>query len=409
MRFAYQAIDRSGQRVSDVVEAAAENEAAERVRSRGLFLLRMETESDEAASAESTDGDTIRFSAFGHTRNLVMFTQQMAMLLGAGAGVVPALATVERQCKNTWRALIGAIRGDVESGLTLAESMNRFPRHFDGVIRSMVAAGESAGTLPEMFSRLARMTRQQATVRNHVIGASIYPALLLFVAIGVIGTMLGFVLPRFTTLFTTLQVDLPTSTARLIALGDWLRDNWMLLLISIVAGVTLLVGWLRTPKGRVARDELLVSLPAVGTVVRRVTATRIIRIWGHLLESKIPMLEALRLSRDSTSNTVFRQLFDEVESSVTEGQSIVPILENSPLLTPAIVAGIHTGEQSGQMPGALLFLAEHMEVENDQLIASLVRITEPAILLCMGVVVGSIAISLFLPLFDIASAAGGGG
>ena len=172
-------------------------------------------------------------------------------------------------------------------------------------------------------------------------------------------------------------------------------------------GIASVVG-LRTAKGKEIRDFLMVNLPGLGTVIRRIIVARLLRIWGLLLESKIPLLDAMKLSRGTTDNAIFLRLFDQLEEAVTEGKSMVPVLDASKLITPAIVEGINTGESSGKMSVAILFLADQMDAENEQLVHALMRIVEPVILIVMGVVVGAVAISLFLPLFDIASATAGG-
>ena len=409
MRFAYEAMDRSGRRVSEYVDAATKGEAAESLRGQGLFLLGIRTDKSRATRTDPNAKPWLDLSFLQRTGHLVMFTQQMTMLLGAGSGVVPSLSAIERQLRHSkWRAVIGNVKTDVEGGATLADALARHPKDFDSVMVSMVAAGESSGTLGDMFGRLARMIRRTASIRNQLIGASIYPILLLFLAGSVVSAMLGFVLPRFAMLFTTLHVDLPASTAALLALGAWLENNWPYVLGSVVTAGVGLVTWQRSASGKETRDRLLVGLPGVGMVTRRIIVARIIRIWGLLLESKVPLLEAMKLSRGATQNTVFQKLFDALEKAITEGRSMVSVLEQSPLIMPSLVEGIQTGEQSGRMSIALSFLADQMEAENEQLINSLMRIIEPVILLAMGVVVGGIAMSLFLPLFDIASAASGG-
>lgn len=409
MQFAYQAIDSAGQRIADVVDAASRDEAAEIVRAQGLFPLNVADHPTEKAAAAPVASSRFGLDALANPRRLSMFTQQMSMLLGAGAGVVPSLAAIERQVsRGGWRDVIAAVRAEVEGGVSLAEALAKFPNRFDGVMRSMVAAGESSGRLPELFARLARMTRQQASIRNQLISASIYPLLLLVLAAAVVGGMMGFVLPRFAVLFSNLRVELPASTAYLIAVGAWLGPNWPWVVLAIGAVGIGSVVCIRTEKGMEIRDSLMVGLPGLGTVTRRIVVARLLRIWGLLLESRIPLLEAMKLSRGTTENRVFQRLFDQLEEAVTGGKSMVPVLENSKLITPAIVEGINTGEASGKMSVAILFLADQMDAENEQLVHALMRIVEPVILIVMGVVVGAVAISLFLPLFDIASAASGG-
>ncbi len=409
MQFAYQAVDSAGQRVADVVDAANRDEAAEIVRAQGLFPLNVADRPNEEGAATPVTTSQFGLDALANPRRLAMFTQQMSMLLGAGAGVVPSLAAIERQvARGAWRGVIAAVRAEVEGGVSLAEALAKFPNRFDGVMRSMVAAGEASGTLAELFARLARMTRQQASIRNQLISASIYPLLLIVLAAGVVGGLMGFVLPRFAVLFSNLRVELPTSTAYLIAIGAWLGPNWPLVVLAIGAAGVGGFAAMRTRKGKEIRDYLTVSLPVLGNVIRRIVVARLLRVWGLLLESRIPLLEAMKLSRGITDNTVFQRLFDQLEEAVTEGKSMVPVLEDSKLITPAIVEGINTGESSGKMSVAILFLADQMDAENEQLIHALMRIVEPVILIVMGVVVGAVAISLFLPLFDIASAASGG-
>jgi type II secretory pathway component PulF len=332
----------------------------------------------------------------------------MSMLLGAGTGVVPALAAVETELRGPlWGSALASVREEVEQGAALSAAMGQCPHLFDGVFRSIVAAGEATATLPEMFSRLAALSRQQLEVRNRVIAALTYPAVLCVISLAVTCVLMGFVLPRFAGLFSTLRVELPSSTVFLLNLSSLVRTHWIE--TSVVAGVGLVAFsvYIRTRAGVELIRRSMLILPGIRSVVRMLVLARICRILGLMIQSRVPLIDAISLTTDATGYPSYRNLLVRARENVSRGESMAQALADPSLMPTAVVQAVAAGEQSGKLGDALSFIADCYDEDNRHRIALVSRIIEPAILVLLGLVVGTVAVSLFIPLFDLATAAGG--
>ena len=406
MAFRYQAIDSVGQTVADTVHANSPREAADLLRERGLFVTQIDPVQDGTADFAAAPADNVK--AGGRLRDVLLFSQQMSMLIRAGSRVVQALEAIEEQSSRAaWRAVVRTIRQDVEEGRPLSEALSRFPTQFTAVYTNMVAAGEASGDIGLAFDRLAALSRQQQEVRSRVIGALIYPAVLMLLCLGVVVALFSFVLPRFAEMFEALDVELPATTAVLIAASNWAQSNWPYVLGAVVAAGGGTVMFLRSPMGRRSISRFSIRVPVFGTLVRNIILARVCRIWGQLLDSQVGLLDAVYLTQQSTTNLDFQELLVDVDEAITEGNSIGPALRRSWLLPKTFAAAIVTGEESGNLSNSLLFVASCLEDENTQVLASLTRIIEPIMLIVMGIIVGTVAISLFLPMFDMATVTGG--
>lgn len=411
MAFCYQAIDASGRAVRDLIQAASVDEAARLLQAKGLLVTRLTESSEGEANAETPAAvapRTLKQGGRVRWRDVVYFTQQIAMLLGSGARMVPALQAVEHQSRNeAMKRLIRQLRGRVEDGVPLSTAMADHQEVFDGVFRSLTAAGESTGRMAEAFTQLAQYTKNQQEIRQRLTGALTYPAVLVFMCIGVMGGLFGFVLPRFRILFSTLGAELPTSTRIMMDLSDMLGSHWLLALLTTAGAITGVVLAFRSPVGQHWWAGAFTSIPIAGKIIRRVILAKFFRIWGVLAANNVGVIDALQLARGTTRSRAFHGLIDQLDAAVTDGRLIGAALRESPLVPPTMAAAVATGEESGRLGESLLFIADALESENAQLLASLSRIIEPVILIVMGVVVGIVAVSLFMPLFDVATLAGG--
>ena len=407
MKLAYQAFDRTGRAVTDTIEAADSHEATERLRRQGLYVTEiMPSDHAKASDAKATADRTPRH----RLKNLAMFTRQLQVLVATGTPLLQGLMALERQARDaTWQAIIGDVRAKVEEGSTLAEAMSEHPRCFDTIYRSLIAAGESGGNLDAMLNRLAALTRQQLKVRSSIAGTLTYPCLLLAVAVGVLGLMIGVLLPRFTGLYDTLDAALPPSTQVLLAISDFVRGYWWVIIGTALGGGIGAKIWLSSPTGRRALDNMVIRLPQFGRIVRSFITARIARVLGVLIESHVPLLEALALTREATGNSCYADLIDQAEEAVTKGENISSAFARSSLINSYVTEAIRNGEQTGQVAPLLLSIADFLDEENEVVIKSLTSIIEPIILIVLGLLVGLVALSMFMPLFDLTAMAGGGG
>lgn len=400
MRYSYTAYDRAGTRKTGVIEASSEHEAREVLRRDGLFAT------DLQASSSPTNTATSFKPPRNRLKHLVFTLRQLAVLISTGTRVVDALLVVERQTRNErWRAIIGDIRERVEEGESLSVAMVRHPKCFDAVCQSLVAAGESAGNLNITLDRLSRMVRRRQRMRAALVGALIYPALLICISSGVLVVMAVMVLPRFGEMFETLDAPLPASTAFLLDLSTFAREKWWVVLGSLVAGVSLLITVLRTQWGQRMRDRAMIRIPVVGGLQRAVAAGQIARLLSLLLNSRVPLLEAIELTRNTMRNREYRDLLEEASERVTKGEHLSAALANSPLIPPNMGEALRSAERAGSVAPVLADVADYIEEDTEILTKSLSTIIEPVILIAMGVLVAFVAISIFLPLFDLTASA----
>ncbi|MFQ5489716.1 MAG: type II secretion system F family protein [Phycisphaerae bacterium] len=404
MNLTFEAIDTAGRTVNNVIQAESARAAVEQLRQKGLMVTSIDQAQpnrvEQQADATALDESKLRLPL----KQLVLFTRQMAMLLTSGSAVAPALNAIARQMGNpAHRALVRRLREDLEEGNTLAEALCRFSSTFDPSYCAVIAAGESSATLGSMFQRMSGVVGSRRVIRKKVLGAMAYPALLMMLCISQINVLLFFVLPRFGEMFATLGAPLPTSTKMMLALSESLLAYWPAVLaaaVAVVVGLVLLVG---TAVGRQWIADIQIRIPMMGRLFSGLIQGQAFRTLGMLLEARVAVLESLELARRSTANNRFQALFDSMEEAVTSGGSLSDSLERSGLIAPAMCQAVRTGEESGNLGTAMTYVADVLDEDNAELVTTLTKLMEPAIIILMGVVVGGVAISLFLPMFDITS------
>ncbi|MEM1071887.1 MAG: type II secretion system F family protein [Planctomycetota bacterium] len=405
MKFAYKAFRADGSIVSGSVAAGSRPEAEQELRSQGLFPESVTT-ADLAGDPSKTRRPLISSSRL---RWLGAFTRQMTVLSAGGCSVVEALAAAERQTADPkWRSVIADVRAHVENGESLSDAMARHPRVFDDVFRSLIASGESGGEMRSILERLTAMTRQQTVTRNAVTGAMVYPVLLLTVSVSVLIGLVIQVLPRFAELFETLNAPIPPSTAVLLAVSNTLRDHTLLIAGALAVAIGGLIWYARTQAGRIAAQRIAVSAPFLGSTVRSFILARIARVLGVLLDARVPLLEAIEIATASAKNHGYVQLMTGVRAAVERGENMSEALAGSALIPEAFSETVRNGEQSGQMGEVMVVLADMMDEDNQMLLRSLTSVLEPLILTVLGLLVGGVALSLFLPLFDLTASTGAG-
>lgn len=407
MKFRYQAFDRAGAAKAAVIEAASLQEAGDKLRQEGLFVSTLAEVGDSVAAAGS--GARFRGLGVGRAKHVAQFVRQLSVLVGTGTRLADALVAMEKQCRDPGlRSAIGEVRARVEEGQPFADGLASQPAYFDTVAVNLVRAGESSGRLDAMLKRLAEITVQQLRVRQTVVGAMVYPVVLIAISIKVLLAMMFFVLPRFTGLFESLGVPLPPTTRALLWTSGVLLSYWWAILVATAGVVAVVVMWVRSPAGRDRIEQVLLSAPLVGRMLRSFVTARIARLLGLLMEAKVPLLEALSLVGASVGTGRYRALLAQAAEDVQRGESLSVCLGRDGLLEISVVEGLRSAERTGNSGQVLSSMADFLDEENRTNLKTLTSLIEPAILITLGVVVGFIAISLFLPLFDLTSAGSGG-
>jgi len=402
MILSYDAISRSGQPTTDSIEASTRQEALERLRQKGLYVTRIaESQPKHAGQQRAAPSKGFKMPL----NVLVQITRQIAMLLRAGSEVVPALQAIMRQITNVkHKALLRHVIVDLEDGMQLSEALQKHPSVFDPVYCAIVAAGEASGTLSRMFDRLASVVGKRRALRRKITGAMAYPALLIVMCFKITLLILLFVLPRFAIMFERLNAQVPPTTQVLLNIGTFLMAHWLALICGVVGLVVITVVTLRSDAGRQWLSDIQIYIPIIGRLRSRMIQGQVFRTLGTLLESGVGILESVDLAARATTNSRYRRMFSDLVQSVTSGGGIASAIDRSGLVDPAICQAIRTGEETGSLGGAFTFCADTFDESNEELVTTLMRLLEPVILLGMGLVVGTVAVSLFMPLFDMTSA-----
>jgi type IV pilus assembly protein PilC len=409
MKFRCIAWDRNGRRIEEVVDAESSMKAGDTLVRRGLFVT--EVEAVSLIGKETNGVITKRRLGFksGKSRLLAVFTRQLSVLVSTGTPLVDALEAVASQAKDQeFRAALEDVRARVEEGSTLADAMTAHTQWFDSVALSLVAAGESGGQLDAMLQRLSILTQQQAALKSQLLGAMVYPAMLSIVAVSVFILMTAFVVPRFSGLFETLDVPLPATTGALLAFSGLLRGAWWILLPATLGSLVGFMYWMKSAHGKASIDTLMVKAPKLSEMTRSLQTARMTRLMGLLLTSRVPLIEAIELTRMSMTNQHYQSLMDTVRKAVIDGDTLSSSLMRSDLIPKGVSQAVRNGERSGRMGEVLSSMADSLDQDNEIVLKSLSSLLEPVILVALGLMVGFVTISMFMPLFDVTAAAGGG-
>ena len=411
----YEAINRSGAIVKDSLTAEDFPTAQAEIARRGLTAVRVHQGRDAGRGGAGKWGSFLKQGQKASQpnpnkasrRELPFFTTQMSIMLETGTPVASSLSALEKQmvCPH-WKHVVGELFRHVAEGGSLATAVALYPRLFDPLYSSMISAGESSGRLPEILTRLAAISRQADRLRGKIKSAMIYPALLIMVSTIVVSVLIFFILPRFGEIFVEMKVDLPVTTRGMLTLSVLVREHIILVLLTVGAASFGLVYWLMSERGRrfVARNSL--KLPMAGDLIASVINARIFRLLGLLVESNVPLLESLKLTQASIRHYMYADLIKTVTDEVLVGRPMYECMHQSGLVQPSIVQMVQTGENNGQIGRVMTMLADYLDDRNDTQISTLTSIMEPVILIFMGLVIGTIAVSLVLPMFDLSKISG---
>jgi len=408
MKLAYKAYDGLGKAMSGTIECPDAAAAMEALHRKGLYVTQVAESVIPAAKSQSRPTQRLRNAQ--RIKNLAVFTRQLGVLVSSGTRLPEALRALERQSKQgPWRDTISDLCVRVEQGASLSEAMEAHSEYFDSIYHGLVAAGESTGQLVQMLDRLATLKQKQLHVRSLIVGALMYPSLLVLLAAAIFLLLLAFVVPRFAVLFDALDVPLPASTQALVGVSGVFRTYWWAVTLLTVSTIAAVFAYLRTPSGHILRDTAVLRLPYIGNVTKSLATARIARLLGVLMAGHVPVLRALDLIGHAAGNVRYAELIYKAEDHVVRGEPISLAFSDTTLISPSVYEAIRSGEQSGQLDRLLLDIAGFLDDENEVIVRSLTSIMEPVILTVMGLLVGLVAISMFMPLFDLASLTQGGG
>lgn len=336
-------------------------------------------------------------------QDIIIFCRQFSTMIDAGLPLVQCLEILHNQQDNTtFKKILKNVKETVESGETLAEAMKKHPKAFDSLFVNMIAAGEAGGILDVILRRLAAYMEKTAKLKKQVKGAMIYPSVTLGIAIIVVIVILVFVIPVFEDMFAQMEKALPTPTMVVVTMSRFTKNNWYFIAGAIGLFIFAFKRFYATEKGRSVMDRLFLRLPVIGILIRKVAVSKFTRTMGTLLASGVSILEGLDIVARTSGNKVIEESIYDVRSGISEGRTMAEPLFESGVFPPMVCSMIAVGESTGALDTMLEKIADFYEEEVDQAVENLTALIEPFMLVFLGVTIGGLVISMYLPIFQMA-------
>jgi type IV pilus assembly protein PilC len=410
--YAFEAMNSSGQEVKDEVEAATSDEAIKKIRSKGFFPTKVKEKAAKKSVRKKKEEETtltpkrkMPISIGGVPRKqLVSFTRQLSTLQDAGLPILRSLQILEQQQKpGLLKAIIGGVADEVEGGGTLSDAMANYPKAFDKLYVNMINAGEAGGVLDIILSRLADFMEKAAKLKKKVIGAMIYPAVVITIAVGIVSMIMIFVIPKFEQIFKDFKTELPGITKILLAISRWFANDygWAYVLFAPI-GIMLIVKLVRISQGgRYAVDLIKLKIPILGSILAKTSIARFTRTLGTLISAGVPILDAINITKETCGNEVYSRALSKVHDAIREGESMADPLRATKVCDAIVVNMVDVGEETGDLDKMLIKIADNYDNDVDVLVGSLISILEPVMVVILGLIVGFIVIALFAPMISL--------
>lgn len=423
--FSYTAMDAKGKETKGELHVANQNEALTRLKEMGYFPTKVvEVEKskakgdgkgkkgkgkdkDKKAKGKGKGGGMeikikIPFlSGKVNTKSLTTFTRQLATLVDAGLPLLRGLRVLGKQEKNpTLKDTIEELAVAIEGGSTFSESLAGHPKVFNKLFVNMVKAGELGGVLEVTLTRLAEFAEKAEKIKGKVKAAMFYPMSVMVVAVGIVGILMTFVVPKFEAIFADMLGDegLPAFTKLVLDISNIIKSNVLATMGSVAALVTVFKLAIKTKIGCKLKDKVMLIVPVFGPVVSKVAISRFCRTLGTLISSGVPILQSLNIVRETAGNVIIEEAVQSIHDSVKEGETIVAPMEACSVFPPIVVSMVDVGEQTGALPEMLMKVADNYEEEVDNAVSAMTSMLEPIMIVFLAVVVGSIVIAMFMPL-----------
>ena len=404
--FEYKALNAQGKNETGIVDAESAKAARAKLRKQGVFPTELNEEKAGGAKSKKKVAFEVDFKRYVgggvSTQDLAIMTRQLATLLGAGISMIEALTALVEQVENErLKVAISAIKEKVNEGSSLAQAMRAYPKIFNDLYCNMIGAGETSGALEIVLKRLADFLEAQVALNNKLMTAMVYPAVMAVVGLGIVGFLMGFVIPKVTQIFNDMKVALPIITRILIAISHFVASFWWAMLITLVGVVFFFRRWKRTPAGKERWDRIVLKLPVFGRLLRMVAVARFARTLSTLLSSGVSLLQSLTIVKAIVSNNMIQAAIEDTRVAVQEGESIAEPLKRSAQFPPIMTHMIAIGEKTGELEQMLEKVADAYEAEVKTRIDLLTALLEPVMILTMGGVVAFIALSILLPMLQM--------
>lgn len=341
-------------------------------------------------------------------KDIIVFCRQFSTMIDAGLPIIQCLDILQSQQENvTLKKMLKTIKESVESGVTLADSLKKYPKHFDNLFINMIAAGEAGGILDVILKRLSGYMEKAAKLKSKVKGAMVYPAITIFVAVIVVVVILVFVIPVFQEMFADFGSSLPGPTQIVINMSEFVKSKIHWMIIGLILFGIMFKKYYSTDKGRLTVDALMLKLPVMGILLRKVAVAKFTRTMGTMLSSGVAILEALDIVAKTAGNRVVENAIYSVRSGISEGRTMADPLQLSGVFPAMVCQMIAVGESTGALDAMLEKIADFYDEEVDQAVENLTAMIEPMMIVFLGVIVGGLIVSMYLPIFKMAGAVGG--
>lgn len=435
--FTVEAIDAKGKRIKAEIDASNPNDAITKLKAKGYKPTNVKEKAGAAPPPEAPPaakdgggnhgaggpapgappvgavpakkGGKSMFSLGGvKHKQLTQFTQQLSVLMDAGLPIVRSLKILANQMKpSLLKNIVAEVAEDVETGSSLSEALGKHPKAFDKLYVNMVKAGEAGGVLDVILQRLAVFMERMEALKRKIIGASIYPAVVITIAVGVVLSIMTFIVPKFKEVFESVDVPMPGMTVMLMTVSDIVVNFWYIIIFTPLIAWFAVKAWGKTKGGRLAIDRIKLNMPLFGMIIKKTVCARFCRTLGTLLQSGVPILEALNIVKGATGNEVISNAISTVHDSIREGESIAEPLANSGVFDDIVINMIDVGEETGELDKMLVKVADNYDAEVDAAVSALMSILEPILIVGLGFTVGFIVVALFLPLISLLQGIGG--
>jgi type IV pilus assembly protein PilC len=397
--YAYKVRDRSGKVLSGSLDADNTALVANKLRQMGYVPISIDKKAGPGVKKEIA----IPFLTNRVKLNEIsVFSRQFATMIGSGLTLMRSLSILSVQTTNKFFAtVIDQVRNDIESGSSLSQALGRHPKQFNRLYVAMIRAGESSGNLDRTLSDLAATIEKQVELRGKIRSAMTYPIVVLSLVVCILAAMLLFIVPIFKNMYTELGGKLPPATQLLIEISNVAVHGFPFVIVAVIATVFFYRRWVRTAAGKATRDRVMLRLPVVGGLVRKTAMARFASTLSTLLASGVPVLESLEITSDAVQNAVVADGVRAISEGAKQGEPLTRPLQNHPVFPPMVTQMMAVGEETGAIDSLLRKVADFFEQEVQRTVDSLTSLLEPLLIVVLGGAVGSMVISLYLPMFDI--------
>jgi general secretion pathway protein F len=399
-KYIYKAADQAGRIIEGTMEARSEKMVIDRLQTSGYIPIKINI--PQETPFPTLDLSRISFGRKVADKDLLIFTQQLSTLIKAGLQLDRSLEILQELTENKkLQAIIADLLRDVRGGKSFADALASYPQIFPNIYLNMIKAGEAGGIMDLVLDRLTDFLERSKELKDYIFSAILYPTLLFLISIGSLMVLLGFVVPKLAKIFSDMGQNLPIMTQILLSISYFIRSYWWLIFGVIGTGYFLAWRYLKSPEGKLQWDQFKLKLGIVGRLIQKAEIASFTRTLGTLMASGVPILTSLNIAKDVSGNEFLARSISQIRSRLKEGERIGYLLQQNGFFPPLAVHMITIGDETGRLEEMLIKLAEIYDNEVKNAIKRLISLLEPAMILVMGLIVGTIVISMLMAIFSI--------